>query len=259
MNDAVQEHVGRSVSKAFCAAQQLSAQPCCRMPKATENAQGKRGGFLQASIAALFFPLLVFSESASMFAKKLLILAAGFLLALPVLSAPMEVAGVKVDDLADMRGSKVPLNGAGIRYKAVFKVYVAALYVGKKAITLEEVIAQPGPKRIAVTLLRDIDSNELGKGFTKGFEENTPKAEMGKVIFSMVRMGQIFADQKHLAAGDTFMVDWLPGTGTVITVKGKVQGEPFKEVEFFNALVRIWLGPNPADWRLKEALLNKPA
>ncbi len=54
------------------------------------------------------------------------------------------------------------------------------------------------------------------------------------------------------------MIDWVPGTGTVITVKGVPQGEPFKEPEFFNALLRIWLGPNPADWKLKDALLGQP-
>ena len=52
-------------------------------------------------------------------------------------------------------------------------------------------------------------------------------------------------------------IDWVPGTGTVLTVKGVPQGEPFKEPEFFNALLRIWLGPNPADWKLKDALLGK--
>ena len=53
------------------------------------------------------------------------------------------------------------------------------------------------------------------------------------------------------------MIDWIPGTGTVLTVKGQVQGEPFKEPEFFNALLGIWLGPQPADWKLKDALLGK--
>ena len=52
------------------------------------------------------------------------------------------------------------------------------------------------------------------------------------------------------------MIDWVPGKGTVITVKGVVQGEPFKEPEFFNALMSIWLGPVPADYKLKEALLS---
>ena len=112
---------------------------------------------------------------------------------------------------------------------------------------------------MAITMLRDIDSNELGKAFTKGFEENALKGEMSKLIPGLVRMGQVFADQKKLIAGDSFTTDWIPGTGTVITVKGKVQGEPFKEPEFFNALMRIWLGSNPADWKLKETLLGKSA
>ncbi|MDB5964106.1 MAG: hypothetical protein JWQ72_606 [Polaromonas sp.] len=184
---------------------------------------------------------------------------AGLALSLSAVAAPVDVAGVKVEDPIELRGTPLQLNGAGLRYKAVFKVYVAALYLGKKAATPEEVYASPGPKRISVTLLRDIDSNELGKSFTKAFEENSPKNEMAKLIPGLIRMGQIFADQKKLLPGEVFTIDWIPGTGTVITVKGKPQGEPFKEIEFFNALMRIWLGPNPADWRLKDALLGKPA
>ena len=68
----------------------------------------------------------------------------------------------------------------------------------------------------------------------------------------LMRMGQIFSEQKMLAKGDAFVIDWVPGTGTIITVKGKQQGEAFKEPEFFNALMRIWLGNNPADWEAQR-------
>ena len=91
----------------------------------------------------------------------------------------------------------------------------------------------------------------------RGVEDNSPKGEMSKLVPGLMRMSQIFYDQKTLAKGDPFTIDWIPGTGTIITVKGKPQGEPFKEPEFFNALLRIWLGPNPADWKLKEAMLGK--
>ena len=182
---------------------------------------------------------------------------AGLILSVGVFAAPVDVAGIKVEDTIDLQGTKLQLNGAGVRYKAVFKVYVAALYVGKKVATPEEFYAATGPKRMSITMLRDIESNELGKAFTKGFEENAPKGEMAKLIPGLIRMGQVFSDQKKLVAGDTFTNDWIPGTGLVITIKGKTQGEPFKEQEFFNALMRIWLGPNPADWKLKDALLGK--
>jgi hypothetical protein len=172
-------------------------------------------------------------------------------------AAVVDVGGIKMEDTAELRGTKLDLNGAGVRYKAVFKVYAAGLYLSKKAATPDEVIAAPGPKRMSITMLREIDSGELGKLFTRGVEDNSPKGEMSKLIPGLIRMSQIFSDQKKLLPGENFVIEWIPGTGTVITVKGKVQGEPFKEPEFFNALMRIWLGPNPADWKLKDALLGK--
>lgn len=181
---------------------------------------------------------------------------AGLVLSLGVLAAPVEVSGIKLDDPIDLYGTKLQLNGAGIRYKAIFKVYVAALYLGKKAATPDEVYAAQGPKRISVTLLREIDSNELGKSFTKAFQENAPKTEMSKLIPGLLKMGQVFSDQKKMLAGEGFSIDWVPGTGTVISVKGKPQGEPIKEVEFFNAMTRIWLGAQPADWKLRDELLG---
>ena len=181
------------------------------------------------------------------------------LLAVGATAATVDVGGVKLEDSTDVRGSKLVLNGAGIRYKAVFKVYAAGLYLGKKAATPEEVLAAPGAKRMVITMMREIDSNELGKLFTRGVQDNAPKTEMSKLVPGLIKMGEIFSNQKRLMTGDVFMIDWVPGTGTVITVKGVPQGEPFKEPEFFNALMRIWLGPEPADWKLKDALLGKAA
>ena len=191
------------------------------------------------------------------FAKRCLGVLAGLVLSAAALAAPVEIAGIKLADPVDLAGSKLQLNGAGVRYKAVFKVYLAALYLDRKADTPEEVYGLPGAKRMNITLLREIDSNELGKSFTKAFEENAPKTEMSKLIPGLLKMGQVFSDQKKMLAGESFTIDWVPGIGTVITVKGKPQGEPVKEVEFFNAMMRIWLGPKPADWKLKDELLGK--
>jgi hypothetical protein len=186
-------------------------------------------------------------------------LALGALLLATSALAEITVSGVKFEDASDVRGSKVQLNGAGVRYKAIFKVYVAGLYLPKKADATDQVLAMPGAKRMTITTLREIDSSELGKLFSRGIEDNMDKAAFSKLIPGVVRMSQIFSEHKKLNAGDNFNIDWVPGVGTVISVKGVQQGEPFKEPEFFNALLRIWLGPNPADWKLKDALLGKPA
>jgi len=168
------------------------------------------------------------------------------------------VAGVAYPDSVEQRGVALQLNGAGVRYKAVFKVYSAGLYLGKKANTPEDVLGLPGPKRVSITMLREIDANELGKLFTRGVEDNTGRSELSKLVPSLFRMGQVFAEQKKLLPGDNFVLEWTPGEGTLLFVKGKQQGEAFPEPEFFNALLRIWLGSSPADWKLKDALLGKP-
>ena len=190
-------------------------------------------------------------------AHRLGVVLAALALSGSALAATVDVGGIKIEDTAEVGGSTLVLNGAGVRYKAIFKVYAAALYVGTKVATPEEFYAAPGPKRIAITMLREVESKELGKAFTTGIEDNTPKGQMGKLITGLVQMGEIFASQKKLLPGETFTNDWIPGTGMVITVKGVPQGKPFKELEFFNALMRIWLGPQPADLRLKDALLGK--
>jgi hypothetical protein len=167
------------------------------------------------------------------------------------------VSGVKYDDTATIAGAKLQLNGAGTRYKGPFKVYTAGLYVTKKSGTPEELLGQAGAKRMTVVMLRDIDAGELGKLFIRGVEDNMDRAAMSKLIPGLMRMSQIFTDHKRLMSGEQFTLEWIPGTGTVVSVRGVPQGEPFREPEFFNALLRIWLGPVPADWKLKESLLGK--
>ena len=191
--------------------------------------------------------------------RNLALVAAALLLLAGNAWPQVTVAGVKYEETGDVRGAKVQLNGAGVRYKAVFKVYTLGLYLTRKAGSPEEVIAAPGPKRISLVMLREIESAELGKLFTRSVEDNMTRSEFSKIIPGLVRMGQVFADQRKLVAGDTLMIDWIPGTGTVVTIKGVVQGEPFKEPEFFNAMLSIWLGKSPADWKLEDAMLGRPA
>lgn len=169
-----------------------------------------------------------------------------------------ETAGVKYEPTAQVGGRALQLNGAGIRYKAIFKVYTAGLYLAAKAATPEAVLAMPGPKKLHIVMLREIDGNELGKLFTRGMQDNAPREEFAKSIPGTIRMGEIFAAKKKLVAGENFGVEWVPGVGAQVLVNGKPAADPIKEPEFFNGLLRIWLGKSPADSALKESLLGRP-
>jgi hypothetical protein len=171
-------------------------------------------------------------------------------------STGVELAGVKYAPTVQVGGSTLQLNGAGIRYRFVVKVYTGGLYLTTKASTPEAVLAAPGPKRMHVVMLRDIPGEDLGKLFTRGMQDNSPREEFSKFFAGTLRMSEIFSLKKKLASGESFSVDWVPGQGATIRVNGQPQGEPIKEPEFFNALMRIWLGNSPADAQLKDALLG---
>ena len=170
--------------------------------------------------------------------------------------ATTEIAGVKIEDSITVAGAKLQLNGAGIRYKGPFKVYVGDLYTTKKVHSLDELIAAPGPKRLNMTFLREINSSDFGKLLTRGIEDNISKTEMSKIVPGMIKMGDIFAANKAFVPGDTCALEWDPAKGLTIWAKGKIQAEPFQDPAFFRALMSIWFGGTPADWRLKDAMLD---
>jgi hypothetical protein len=170
--------------------------------------------------------------------------------------AVTEIANVKLEDTITVAGAKLQLNGAGIRYKGPFKVYVGDLYTTKKVSNLDELIAAPGPKRLTMTFLREINSADFGKLLTRGMEDNVSKTELSKIVPGMIKMGDIFAANKAFAPGDVCALEWDPAKGLSIWAKGKLQSEPFKDPAFFRALMSIWFGQNPADWKLKDAMLG---
>lgn len=188
--------------------------------------------------------------------RPLLFLVVGLLISLSSTATPVTINGIKVEDSVTVAGTPLQLNGAGTRYKAIFKVYVASLHTTKKVTSLDELIAAPGPKRLTMTFLREIEAGPFGKLLTRGVEDNNSKAEMSKLVPGLIRMGDIFTVNKLLVPGDVITLDWIPGTGMVITAKGKVQGEPFKEPEFYKAIMSIWFGNVPADHALKDAMLG---
>lgn len=186
-----------------------------------------------------------------------LLLAACLLSGTAHAQATTDVADVKFPNTVQVAGQNLLLNGAGVRYKLLFKVYAAGLYLPTKVATTEAVLAERGPRQMRVVMLRDVDGNELGKLFTKGIEANVARAELSKSISGIVQMGEIFSRRSTLKQGDSFAIEWVPGTGTVVLVNGKPEGVPVPEPEFFSAMMAIWLGKSPADAKLKDALLGK--
>jgi len=183
------------------------------------------------------------------------LLAAAMLVGLPAFAA-VDVAGVKFDDTVTVGGQPLVLNGAGLRTKVIFKVYAAALYLSEKKTTVPDVLAVAGPRRVAITMLREVSSEDFGKAFTDGLNANTLPAERNKILPQIMKFGEIFAQTPMLKKGDQLSLDWTPGEGTQCYLNGKKIGELMPDQAFYNAVLRIWLGDKPVDRALKAALLG---
>ena len=175
-------------------------------------------------------------------------------------SAPVEIKGHSYPKTIQLDGNTLQLNGAGVRYKVIVPVYTAALYSSKPVKSEQEFMAAPGAKRLILTMLRRVDSNELGYMFAKSMKVNIDPKDMVTALPGLARMGQIFADAKAVNPGDTIIMDWMgKGKNTVISIRNQQQGEPFAEAAFHRALMGVWLGEKAADFPLKNALLGQSA
>jgi hypothetical protein len=172
---------------------------------------------------------------------------------------PTVINGVPFDAEVTVRGSQLQLNGAGLRMAAIFKVYAGGLYLPKKASTLTEVMSQPGIKRWHVVFLRDMDGNDLGKQFAKSMEKGASKAEIGTMIPTIMRIGEMFSQKKRMVAGESYTLEWVPNDGTYVYFNGKlVSTEPLRDPVFFQVYMRLLLGDDPADASLKARVLGIP-
>ncbi|MFZ6819515.1 chalcone isomerase family protein [Undibacterium sp. Ji22W] len=176
--------------------------------------------------------------------------------ALPVFADTVTVSGVKLDDTVQVGTQSLKLNGAGVRYKVIFKVYVAALYLPEEKSTTPEVLALPGAKRVTLVMLRELSNDDLGHRFMDGLRNNLDIEERSKLIKPMITFGKMFSLVPVLKKGDILTFDWIPGTGIVCQFNGQKVGETINDPIFYSAVLRIWLGKDPADESLKQKMLN---
>lgn len=172
-------------------------------------------------------------------------------------AASVDVNGYKFEDTTQVAGKELKLNGAGMRTKLVFKVYAAGLYVPEKKNNTADILKEDGPRRVTIQMARDVSSEEFGKAFMDGLNENVDKTEKQRIVSQIGKMGELFASVDGLKKGDVLHLDWIPGTGTQAELNGKKLGGPIPDLAFYNAILRIWLGDKPVDKSLKPALLGE--
>ena len=166
-----------------------------------------------------------------------------------------EISGIKIEEKEKLANSELTLNGAGLRKRAFFQVYVIGLYLPDRKTAAADVIGAPGAKRVLIHMLRDVDAEQFSSALTDGMKDNLSEAEMKGFEPRIRQLSGIMAGLKEARKGMRITLDWTPA-GTVVTVDGKPSGPVIAGEDFYRALLKIWLGDNPVQPDLKGALLG---
>lgn len=176
-------------------------------------------------------------------------------IALPVYAQELAVGSTKFPINTTVSEQKLQLNGAGIRYKAIFKVYAAGLYLAKPSKSPEDVLSMPGAKRVTMVFLRELDAKEFGKLMIAGVENNVKdKKLLVNAMPGLLKLGDIFSRYKKMNPGEEIHFDLNADKSVSLQVRGKTEAIA-GGTDFYDAILLVWLGKSPVDYKLKEAML----
>lgn len=165
------------------------------------------------------------------------------------------VAGVELDDSVTLEdGSRLQLNGAGVRRKFFVKVYVGGLYLPRPTRNAADAIAMSGSKQVRMHFVHDeVGRKKITSGWDDGFRANLSRDAFQRLRPRLDRFNAMFEDMR---AGDEIVLTYSPDRGTRVEVKGQDRGVIEGE-DFARALLSVWLGDDPADSGLKRGMLGR--
>jgi hypothetical protein len=168
----------------------------------------------------------------------------------------VEVEGVKFEPTVQVGGTALQLNGAGVRTRAIFKVYAAGLYVPQKANSAAALLAQKGPRRMVIAMLRNVDADSFSGALNDGLKANLSEAQVAGFKTQIDALNANLKAVGEAKKGDLIHFEFTPEAGTRVLVNGQPRGSAIPGEEFFAAVLRIWLGDKPVDGALKKGLVG---
>jgi Chalcone isomerase-like len=170
-----------------------------------------------------------------------------------------KIGGATFERRAQVAGSELQLNGVGMRAVAWFKAYAVGLYLSARAGTAEQVVAAAGPKRLQLRMLRDLPAAEFVKAFRNGMARSTTPEGQAKLAARMDRFADAVGAIGTLKTNDVVNLDFEPARGTLFTLNGSPRGDVISGPDFYNTLLRAFVGDQPYDEKMKAGLLGRAA
>lgn len=192
---------------------------------------------------------------------------AGLVLLLSVAATPasaLDLAGATYQPATTSGGKALRLNGAGVRRAGGSDLYAVGLYADQPFLSLDAVLKSQSPKQLRLVMLTEASANDFAGLLAQGLVANSSEAELVSLTPALFGLGELFGEHQKLAAGDVFQLDWAEATGMTASIRKNGAAEAyavksFEQPGLFGAMLRLWLGDQPADPALKSALLGQKA
>lgn len=165
-----------------------------------------------------------------------------------------DVGGIAFHEELNVAGQPLQLNGAGLRTRLFFKVYAMGLYLTAQGMDPSEAIMAKPPKRIRIVTKRELEAAQFADALVDGIRKNHDDAALKALDERIRAMRAALLALGPVREGTEVLIDLLPDGSTQLQVAGTPRGDPIEGADFQAALLRIWLGQEPADSALKSAL-----
>lgn len=180
-----------------------------------------------------------------------LLLGCGLLL--PAGPRAAEIEGVRFAESASAAGERLRLHGFGLlRYKVLFRAYVAALYLGED--TSPEEVLSDIPKRLEIEYFWPIAGEDFGRAADTLLEQRLAPQALAAL---RPRLDELHALYTDVEPGDRYSLTYAPGAGTELALNGRRLGS-VPGGDFAAAYFSLWLGEEPLDTKLRDQLLRGP-
>lgn len=145
------------------------------------------------------------------------------------------------------------LNGAGLREKFYVDVYVAALYLQARTPDAAAILSDDGPASVTMNIIySELSKKKITDGWIDGLDDNTTSSERKAIQPRLEAFNKLFTTMKK---GDVLRIDYTPAKGTEVRLNGEWRGS-VEGNDFFRALLKVWLGSDPASKSLKQDMLG---
>lgn len=170
--------------------------------------------------------------------------------------ATVSVEGVPFDEAARVAGHELLLNGTGLRSVFVIKGYVAGLYLPERAKNAAVILGMKGPKRLQIHPLREVGADTFIRALNDGIHRNQTEIQVQKLADRLTQLEDAMRQIGATKRGDTINFDYAPEAGTTISINGVARTRAIPGEDFYQAVLRIFIGDYPVDRELKSGLLG---